>query len=289
MVAAAELLSQGTLLDGGMGTELLGRGLDLEVEPAEFWNVTRPETVAEIHKRYAAAGSTAIQTNTFGANRYRLARYGLADRVNELNLAAARLAREAAPGAVILGAIGPTGARPPPQGDANLAELEEIFAEQAAALYRGEVDLLHVETMDHPKEARAAVRGCRIGAPELPVVASLTCRQEGRVYSTGLGFGPEVLVQAFLEEGAQGIGVNCTLAPADMLDLVRDLRARTDAPILAAPTIAPHNAAPLLPEEFATGALALLAVGATAVGGCCGTGPADIAAARAAIDAQLAA
>jgi 5-methyltetrahydrofolate--homocysteine methyltransferase len=290
VVALTQLLPTGTLLDGGVGTQLLARGLDLAVEPPEIWNLSRPEQVLDVHSRYRQAGATALQTNSFGGNRRRLAGYGLADQVFDLNAAAARLARQAAgPKLAVIGSIGPSGTTPPPEGDASLGELEEMFAEQAAALAHGGVDALHVETMYHPKEARAALRGCRLGAPALPVIASLTCRMEGAHYATGLGYGPEPIVQAFVEEGAAGLGVNCTLTPADMLDLVRLLRRRTTGPILAKPTIAPQNGAPLLPGEFATGALALLAAGATAVGGCCGSGPADIAAARAAIDADLAA
>jgi len=285
--AAADLLPPGTLLDGAMGTQLMARGLDLAAEAPESWNIEHPSEVRAIHASYLSAGSNAIQTNTFGANRFRLATRGLDDRVYDFNVAGAALARDAAGrNGVVIGSIGPTGTTPPPEGDANLTALEEAYAEQALALAHGGVDLLHLETAYHPKEARAAVRGCRIGAPDLPIIASLTCRQEGSIYTTGLGFAPEVLVQAFLEEGAEGIGVNCTLEPASMLDIVRMLRARTELPVIAMPTIAPTNAAPLLPGEFATGVLALHAVGADAVGGCCGTGPADIQAARHALDEQ---
>ncbi|RMH37748.1 MAG: homocysteine S-methyltransferase family protein [Deltaproteobacteria bacterium] len=287
MVSLAELLPRGSLLDGAMGTELIGRGLDLSVEPPERWNVTRPDAVRDVHARYAAAGAVAVQTNTFGANSFRLAAYGVAGAVREWNAAAVRLARESAPGCAIIGSIGPTGATPPPEGDAILADLEAAFAEQAAALADAGADALHVETMYHPKEARAAVRGCRIGAPGVPVIASFTCRIEAGHVTTGFGFPAESLLQAFLEEGAAGVGVNCTLAPADMLDAVRTIRRRTALPIVARPTIVPTNAAPLLPGEFATGALALIAAGATAVGGCCGTGPADIASARTALDTAM--
>jgi methionine synthase I (cobalamin-dependent) len=283
MALVSDLLAPGTLLDGAMGTELLGRGLSLDAEPPELWNLTRPDTVADVHARYVRAGSEAVQTNSFGGNRVRLDRYGLADRGYELNVAAARLARESG-ARVILGSMGPTGETPPPEGEANLVDMEQAFAEQALALAEGGVDVLHLETMYHPKEARAALRGCRIGAPGLPVIASMTCQYEGSSYSTGFGFTPESLLQVFLEERADGIGVNCSIGPATMLDVIRLIRTRYRGFILAKPTIAPTNEAPLLPGEFATGALALFAVGATAVGGCCGTGPADIAAARAAID-----
>ena len=285
--AVAELLPRGTLLDGAMGTQLMARGLDLASEAPESWNVARPSEVRDIHLRYLEAGAEAIQTNTFGANAFRLAPRGLAELGFEYNVAGATLARDAAGrDGTVIGVLGPSGATPPPEGDASLVALEQAFAEQALALAQGGVDLLHVETMYHPKEARAALRGCRIGAPDLPVLASFTCRLEASGYTTGLGFSPDALVQVFVEERADALGVNCTLEPASMLDMVRDLRARTELPLVAMPTIAPANAAPLLPGEFATGVLALHAVGADAVGGCCGTGPADIAAARSALDEQ---
>jgi len=287
MASFASLLPRGTLLDGAMGTELIAAGLDPATEPADGWNLAHPRRVRAIHDAYLRAGAHAIQTNTFGANRVRLAAAGLADRVFEINAAGATLACDAArgTGARVIGSLGPSGATPPPEGSANLALLEQAFAEQAGALAAGGVDMLHVETMYHPKEARAAVRGCRIGAPQLPVIASVTCRREGSVYSTGLGFSPDTILQAFREEGASAVGVNCTLMPANMLDLIRAVRARTTLPLVACPTAARPGITRLSPHAFATGALALLSAGADIVGGCCGTGPDDIAATRAALDA----
>jgi homocysteine S-methyltransferase len=278
-----DVLPHGSLLDGAMGTELLAHGLDAAHESPESWNLERPDVVSEIHARYYGAGARAVQTNTFGANRFRLAHYGEAGEVRAYNIAAVRLALDARPheDSFVIGSLGPTGLTPPPEGNADLLALEEAFAEQAAALAEGGVHLLHVETLYHPKEARAALRGCRLGAPDLPVIASMTCRAERSGFATLLGFSPENMLQAFVEEGADAVGANCTLAPADLLDLVRLLRTRTLLPVIARPTIAPTGAAPLLPGEFATGVRALFAVGATAVGGCCGAGPRDIAAARA--------
>jgi 5-methyltetrahydrofolate--homocysteine methyltransferase len=163
--------------------------------------------------------------------------------------------------------------------------MEDAFAEQAMALAEGGVDLLHIETMYHPKEARAALRGVRLGAPGLPVVASMTCKLAAGGYATPLGFGPEVMLATFLEENADGVGANCTLSPASMLDLVRLLRARTKLPIFAKPTATPGPAEHVLAPHLAQGALALIAAGATAVGGCCGTTPDDIAGMRAALSA----
>jgi methionine synthase I (cobalamin-dependent) len=273
------------LLDGAVGTELIARGLAAGSECPEAWNLERPDDVQALHAAYFEAGAQAVQTNTFGGNRLRLSLFGRQTEVRSLNVAAALLAREVRPtGAFVIGSLGPTGALPPPEGNADLIELEDTYAEQAMALSEGGVDALHIETQYHPKEARAAIRGAREGAPGLRLIASMTCRRHGSSYTTRLGFAPEVLLQVFLEEGVHAVGLNCTLAPADMLDLVRLIKGRTELPILAKPALAPNGTTRLPPEEMATGALALFAAGAWAVGGCCGAGPDHIRAAKAALD-----
>lgn len=274
------------VLDGAMGTELIARGLRLGADCPEAWNEQHPGEVRAVHEGYFAAGSDAVQTNTFGGTRLRLGLHGRAAEVRALNVAAGVLAREVRPtGRFVIGVIGPTGAIPPPEGNADVVELEDCFAEQAAALAEAGADLLHVETMYHPKEARAAVRGARAGAPGLAVVGSMTCRLTAAGYLTPLGFAPERMLAAYLEEDADGVGVNCTLSPVDMVELVRAIRARTDRPIFAKPTAAPPGRSVLLPEDMGSGARALFAAGATAVGGCCGAGPVHVAAVRNAADA----
>jgi methionine synthase I (cobalamin-dependent) len=271
------------LLDGAVGTELMSAGLKPREEPAELWNRTRPAEVQRVHRAYFDAGADAVQTNTFGGNRLRLAAFdrGTSAEVRALNVAGALLAREVRPeGRLVIGSIGPTGAIPPPEGRADLSELEDAFAEQAMALAEGGVDLLHLETFYHPKEARAALRGVAEGAPGLQIVASMTCKVATGGYVTPLGFAPDVMLSVFLEEEADGVGVNCTLSPAHMLDLVRAIRARVGPalPLFAKPTAMPGPVEVVSPGRFAAGALDLLAAGATAVGGCCGTSPAEIAA-----------
>jgi homocysteine S-methyltransferase len=286
------------LLDGAIGTELMGAGLKLREEPPELWNRTHPAEVQRIYRAYFAAGADAVQTNTFGANRVRLSSYGRVPtgsgsspapgspaEVRALNVAGALLAREVRPpDRFVIGSIGPTGAIPPPEGRADLGILEDVFAEQAMALAEGGVDLLHLETFYHPKEARAALRGCRQGAPGLPVVASMTCKLTSNGgYTTTYGFSPEVMLAVFLEEEADGVGANCTLSPAAMIELVRTLRARAGGrPVFAKPTTSPGPLEQVSLLDLTRGALALFEAGATAVGGCCGTTPADIAALRAA-------
>lgn len=270
------------LLDGGMGTALIGRGLDLSRESTAVWNLTRPDEVAAVHAEHREAGAAALHTNTFAASRIALAARGVDD-VRGCNLAAAALARAAADGAFVFGDIGPTGAVPPPEGEADLFELEEVFAEQAGALAEGGVDLLHVETMYHPKEVRAALRGCRAGAPELPVALSIACRRRGDEYRSTMNFCAEQLVAVALEEKADAIGLNCSLSPADMLGFVRRLVGR-GVPVFAQPSAAPEGVAPLYPPEFAQGLVALFDAGVRAAGGCCGSGAVDIAATRELLD-----
>jgi 5-methyltetrahydrofolate--homocysteine methyltransferase len=282
------LLDARMLLDGAVGTELMALGLRPREECPEGWNLARPRDVSAIHAAYFEAGAAAVQTNTFGANRLRLATFGRAGEVRALNVAGALLAREVRPaGRRVIGSLGPTGAIPPPEGRADLVELEDVFAEQAMALAEGGVDLLHVETLYHPKEARAALRGCALGAPGLPVMASMTCQLAPGGYATPLGFSPELMLAVFLEEEVDAVGLNCTLGPVEMLELVRLLRGRMALPIACKPTPAMGAMQHLGPGALATGALALLAAGATAVGGCCGSTPADIAAIRGALDGDV--
>lgn len=283
------------LLDGGLGTALSSRGLDTHSESTASWNHRRPEAVRAAHQSFIASGVQAIHTNTFTANRWQLEgpapRGTAAPRASDAavlaaNRAGVHLAQQAkVEGVLVIGDIGPSGQIPPPEGDADLFELEEGFALQASALAASGVDLLHLETLYHPKEARAALRGCRQGAPGVPVVASMACRRTATGYATVLGLPWEGMLLAFLEEGADAVGANCSLPPDEMVPLIKQLATRSRLPVFAQPTVAPTDGPPLYPAEFAAGLLALLRAGARAVGGCCGTSAADLAAARVAIDA----
>jgi 5-methyltetrahydrofolate--homocysteine methyltransferase len=273
------------LLDGGLGTALIARGLELEREPPEAWNLRQPEMVREVHRRFIEAGAGAVQTNTFGSSRLRLARYGMADEVERLCRASRRSRPQRPPrrGVLVFGSIGPTGALPPPEGDADLAELEDSFAEQAAALGDAGVDLIHLETFYHPKEMRAALRGCRIGASPVPVVASVACaapRPGVATFTTVLGFPADAVIGVALEERADGVGVNCGLVPADLLPFVERLVAAHPTCRLRPADRRPSAGPPLYPASFAAGVAALFDAGARVVGGCCGTSPTDLAAAH---------
>jgi 5-methyltetrahydrofolate--homocysteine methyltransferase len=263
-------------MDGGFGTALIARGLDTSKDSTALWNFSHPDDVLAVHREFAEAGAGLLQTNTFMANRIALHRMKSGD-VAECNRVAVGLARKGASGGLVAGIIGPTGELPPPQGDADLHLLEEVFAEQASVLAAEGVDFLHLETMVHPKELRAALRGCQDGASKLPVVASICSQLSAGVYKSTLGFAADALIAVALEERVSGIGVNCMLPPAAMAPLVSAMLALDgDLPVFAQPTIAPNEAAPLYPEEFAQGVLSLFDLGAAAVGGCCGTGAEDI-------------
>jgi len=275
------------LLDGAMGTELISRGLEPGVPP-EDWNVTRPDELAAIHAAYYAAGSDIVQTNTFGGSRHKLAAYGAGDRAADLNEAAARLAvavrdREY-PGRFVAGDIGPTGAFVAPMGDADPDDLRDGFAEQAAALLAGGVDLIHIETMFDLAEATLAVEGVRRAAPGLPLAVSLAYKPTPRGYRTMMGVDPQMAADALLAAGATLLGCNCEIPAAEMGELVEELREASGRPVVAQP----NAGAPRLgdggtvydetAEQFADVAAGFPGRGAGIVGGCCGTTPAYIAA-----------
>ena len=264
------------MLDGACGTSLIAKGLNVEVEPTALWNLTHPDEVRAMHQSFVEVGAGAVQTNTFVANRLSLRAYGIDD-VRGCNMAAVEVARAAAGEfTYVIGSMGPTGAIPPPQGDASLVELEDAFAEQAESLSEGGVHFLHIETMVNPKEMRAALRGARAGAPNLPVVVSLACRDAGDSFKTTMGFSVESMMAVAKEEKADGVGANCMLSPHSMLPLIETMIKQSSVPVFAKPTIAPDGGAPLYPDEFAIGVLNLFKAGARAVGGCCGTNPKDI-------------
>jgi len=279
-VAGLDWLPPGLLLDGGVGTALIARGLDLTREPPEAWNLRLPGEVREVHRGFAEAGCQAVQTNSFGGNRIRLRTYGLDGQVAEINRAALDLARSGVPDAVlVVASVGPTGAVPPPEGEADLLELEEAFAEQAAAIAQpgpGRAAFIHLESFYHPKELRAALRGCRAGAPGMAVAASFACNRAGSGYRSAMGFAVDAMLGVALEESADAVGANCWLPPVAMLPLIERLVARSPVPVFAKPIVAQLGSSPLYPGEFADGVRALFAAGARAVGGCCGTSPADL-------------
>jgi methionine synthase I (cobalamin-dependent) len=274
------------LLDGGLGSLLIAMGLESGRAP-DWWNLDHPDQVGEVHRRYAAAGSDCVLTNTFGANPAKLAASGLAGRCQEICLAAVDLARRAvAPGTLIGGDVGPTGLMLPPLGCATQAEMEASFAEQTELLAAG-VDLIVVETMYDVREAVAAIAAA--AATGLAVIASMTFQRRKRGFFTIMGNGLAPSLWAMAEAGASVVGANCTLASNDMVALVSEAVA-SGLPVVAQPNAGAPRATTgggvydASPARFAGDIRTMVEAGAKVVGGCCGTDPEFIRAAREVID-----
>ncbi len=285
----AALASGPMLLDGAMGTMLMAAGLAPGQAP-ESWLAERPASIAAVHRAYAAAGSDVVLTCTFGASPSKLAAAGLGGRCTELNRRAVALAREGAPGKLIAGDIGPTGQMLPPLGPASEAQLEDDFAAQAAALCGEGVDLLVVETMFDLREASAAVRAAATHG--VAVVAAMTFEARKRGPFTVMGDPLVPSLGALLEAGACAVGCNCSVTAETMVGMVRLARGAMGAPLVAEPNAGQPHLGPTsvaydeTPAGFAAGVAALLAAGAGLVGGCCGTSPEHIVAARTVLDAH---
>jgi 5-methyltetrahydrofolate--homocysteine methyltransferase len=267
------------LLDGAMGTELMTRGLGPGVPP-ELWNIERPDAVREVHAAYFEAGSDVVSTNSFGGTPLKLAACGLEGRAFELNLAAARLARETAPaGRYVAGSMGPTGRFLKPQGPATEADLVAAYAELARGLAAGGVDVFLIETQYDLREALAAIRGARSVSP-LPVFVTMTFNDFPRGYFTLMGDSAAKAAAGLEKAGADAVGANCTLTSEQMVGCVAALKAATSLPV-----IAQANAGQ--PVALADGTIGysqtledyvrfipqIVGAGAGFVGGCCGTNP----------------
>jgi methionine synthase I (cobalamin-dependent) len=270
------------LADGAMGTMLMSIGLG-QGEAPEEWNLSHPDRIRVIHRDYIAAGSHVILTNSFGGNRFRLQRHGLQDRVAELNVAAAALARAEADAALghvaVAGSIGPSGELIEPMGLLSFAQAQGGFAEQAAALVEGGVDALWIETMSDLQELQAAVMGAR-SVSHLPLVTTLTFDTNGH---TMMGVGPVQGLEAMRELKVAALGGNCGNGPAEIEEAIRLMRA-TDPNV---PLVAKANAGipeyvdgelcySGTPDVMARYALRVRDLGAKIIGGCCGTTPTHV-------------
>lgn len=262
------------LFDGAMGTELYRRGVFVN-RCYDALSLDEPELVREIHRDYRRAGAEVLETNTFGGNRMRLQSYGEEGRVQEINRAAARLAREEAGEELFVGgSMGPLGVRLEPYGPTSEAEARDIFRQQAELLAEGGVDLLVLETFSDLSELRQAVEACR--ATDLPVLAQMTIQPDGR---TSYGVEPEQIAAAMEDVGADAVGLNCSVGPAGMLEAVERMAESTRLPISAIPNagmpqeVEGRKMYMASPEYMATYARRLVEAGARMVGGCCGTGP----------------
>ena len=263
------------IFDGAMGSLLYERGIFV-TQNFEQLNVTRPEVVGKIHEDYVAAGAQVIETNTFGANGFCLDRHGLGDQVRAYNVAGARLARKAAGEDVwVAGSIGPTGLVP---GVASRAELDVVaatFADQAAALVEGGVDLFVLETFRHLEEIRIAIDAARRAAPGLPIIASMAFDPSETVAD---GSTPEQVATTLRDWGADVIGVNCGDGPQLALAIAERMRG-AGMPLCVQPnaglprTVDGRLLYMATPEYLDVFARRTIQLGATMIGGCCGTTP----------------
>ena len=278
-----ERIKDGVLLcDGAMGTQLDARGLK-PGECHEEWNVLHPERVEHIHAAYVEAGAEAILTNTFGGTRWCLERYGLGERVGEFNSAAVKRARAVAgEERYVLGDVGPTAEFVFPLGKRKEEEFVEVFREEVSFLAEG-ADAIAVQTMTSLQELAAAVRAAK--ETGLPVAGSMAFQPDvrGKGFRTIMGVGIDEMVRRLEEEGADVIGTNCgTVDIADVVEIVRQIRALTSLPILAEPNagrprlVGEKTVFDQTPEAMAEHLHALVEAGANIIGGCCGTTPEHI-------------
>jgi methionine synthase / methylenetetrahydrofolate reductase(NADPH) len=276
----ARLQKAAVLCDGAMGTLLYSKGIFINRCYDEL-NLSQPDLIRGIHHEYMQAGADMVETNTFGANSFRLARHSLADKVHEINCRGAHLAREAAKsfGGWAAGSVGPLGIRIEPLGKTSLEEAREAFRNQIAALIEGGVDLIILETFGYLEELHQALLAARDINPEVPVVAQVTIDEDGNCLD---GSVPEHFVKKLESWGADVIGCNCSVGPVAMLDAIERVRAATSLPLSAQPnagmprSVEGRNIYLCSPEYMASYARKFVAAGVRLVGGCCGTTPEHI-------------
>lgn len=273
------------LSDGAMGTVLHQRGVAFE-ECFDVLNLNNPALVAEVHRSYIEAGSQIIQTNTFGANRFKLARHGLENEVERINAAGVELARRVVWASykpvLVAGDIGPLGIRMAPFGRVKPEQARAAFSEQVAALAKAGVDLLVIETISDLKEILEAIAAVKETAPDLPLIASMTFTRDDR---TLLGENPIKVARSLSQAGATVIGVNCSGGPNQILRILKQMRAAAPESYFSAMPNAgwPEQVGgrimyPAAPDYFSEYALAFCEAGTNIIGGCCGTTPQHIAA-----------
>ena len=267
------------LFDGAMGTMFYAKGVFINQCYDEL-NLKAPDLVRDIHAAYADAGAEVLETNSFGANRFKLAQYGLEAHVGDYNRAAARLARDAAGGErLVAGAVGPLGIRLEPYGPTSAGEARAAFAEQLAALKEGGADCFILETFGDLDEIEQGIAAARDVDPDMPVIAQVTITTEGR---TPLGASPEDVARRLCSLGAEVIGLNCSVGPQGILEAIERMAPVTDRKLSAQPNagmprdVGGRSMYMASPEYMATYARHLVQAGAKVVGGCCGTTPEHI-------------
>jgi methionine synthase / methylenetetrahydrofolate reductase(NADPH) len=273
----ARIKQSPVLCDGAMGTLLYSKGIFINRCYDEL-NLSQPDLIRAIHHDYLQAGAEVIETNTFGANAFRLARHSLADKVRDVNRMGARIAREAAKSfdVYVAGSVGPLGTRIEPLGKTSFEEARQAFREQIEALTEGGVDLLMLETFGYLEELHQAMLAAKDVGAKLPLVVQVTIDEDGNCLD---GSDPETFAPRLEDWGADVIGCNCSVGPVAMLDAIERVRALTALPLAAQPnagiprSVEGRNIYLCSPEYMASYARKFVAAGARIVGGCCGTTP----------------
>jgi homocysteine S-methyltransferase len=277
MTTLKDLISDGKvhLFDGAMGTLLYSRGVFLNVCYDELV-LKQPDLIRDIHREYVRAGAELLETNTFGANPVKLAQYGLAGETEKINAAAASLARDAAGNrASVCGAIGPLGVRIEPFGEMSVSEAKEAFGRQVKGLLAGGVDGFIIETFSDVEEVRAAFEAIR-EQTDLPVVAQMTVGTDGKTY---YGTEPQTFGPWLQALGVDVVGVNCSVGPHGVLEVIEQLAKVVTIPLSAQPNaglpreVGDRKIYMASPEYMAEYARRIVEAGARFVGGCCGTTP----------------
>src|SRR6267378_1180204 len=288
---AADLLARikqsAVLCDGAMGTLLYAKGVFINRSYDEL-NLSQPELIRGVHHDYLQAGAEIIETNTFGANSFRLGRHSLADKARDINLAGARLAHEAAKSFDVWvgGSVGPLGTRIEPLGKTSFEEARESFRQQITALVEGGVDLLILETFGYLEELHQAMLAARDVKATLPIVAQVTIDEDGNCLD---GSDPETFAARLSEWNIDVIGINCSVGPVAMLDAIERVRAVTSLPLAAQPnagmprSVEGRNIYLCSPEYMASYTRKFVAAGVQLIGGCCGTTPDHIRAMKSAL------
>jgi methionine synthase I (cobalamin-dependent)/5,10-methylenetetrahydrofolate reductase len=277
----ARLKQRPVLCDGAMGTLLYSKGIFINRCYDEL-NLAMPDLIREIHHDYYQAGAEVAETNTFGANSFRLSRHGCAEKTKAINIAGAKLAREAAKpfDGLVAGSVGPLGVRIEPLGKTSLDEAHAAFLEQIAALVEGGVDLIILETFGYLDEIRQAIRAARDVNPDIPVVAQVTIDEDGNCLD---GATPETFGAKLADWGADVIGCNCSVGPGAMLGAMERVHQVTNGiPLSAQPnagmprSVEGRNIYLCSPEYMANYVPQYVAAGVRLIGGCCGTTPEHI-------------
>ena len=263
-----------TLFDGAMGTYIYEKGIFIDKCYDEL-NISNPDLILNIHKEYVDAGADVIETNTFGANRYKLKRYGLSEKTREINYCAAVLARKAAPNKFVAGSIGPLGVKVEPFGEITGEEVKSAFRESASALLEGNIDLFILETFHDIRELELAIMAVR-ELSDIPIIGQMTVHDDGK---SSYGLDLDDIVHFFNKSEVDAFGINCSVGPKTMLDFVERMISRTSIPISVMPNaglpqfIEGRHIYMTTPDYFAVYTKRFIESGVRIIGGCCGTKP----------------